>query len=105
MNPSVEEIESEIMTLLNDFKPNKYRENSKKELKKAEEFGIFMPNTTYIVDTYPSFDHIRIEIKENDMYVFSMCINPEFLKGNRQAIHECANLIHDWMDATDKEKI
>lgn len=92
------EIAEKLITYAKEFVNKDYKKNALKELENLDKI-IPIPNTKFIIDDYPDFNHILVRLEIPDKCIFKICINPEFILENESWAYSVADMMQTWLDA------
>lgn len=89
----VKDIEKQIQDILNNYVGHDYKKNALMELDKIyTQFHVpTCSNLEFIVEQYPDFNHIRINLTLGDKLMLTICVEPNLL--NKKTIHKLAKMI------------
>ena len=96
MKVKVKDIEKQILDALNDFTECNFKANALKELQEIHNVlpeYLRFENLEHIVEQYPDFNSLNINIMVGSQMKISFYIVPSLLQNNKKAIRKLAKMI------------
>lgn len=97
MKKKVKELAEMLIKKAENFVNNDYKWWALEELEKLEKDNISVPHISFIVDNYPSFNHIEVKVEQPNTFRVEFCVNPKVILENKKTAYVLAKMMYSWL--------